>query len=104
MDEGLDGHEYEGNRQDLDAVLSRQNEELTPTIRKWLLTLLPRFSELGLLHVHYVQGTRCRAIDDGSPFHEKPDCGLRGALKLVMGGVGSINSTNPVTISFIIPL
>jgi len=35
-----------------------ENSELVPTARKWLPKLLPRFNELGLLHVHYGRGSR----------------------------------------------
>lgn len=50
------------------------NKELMPTLRKWLPALLPAFSELGLLHVHYVRDGRCWAVDDSSSCHDKPDC------------------------------
>jgi hypothetical protein len=50
------------------------NEEIMSAIRKWLPKLLPRFSGLGLLHVHYKRGSRCRALDDGISRHDKPDC------------------------------
>lgn len=46
------------------------NKKLIPTVRKWLPKLLPRFSELGLLHVHYMQGGGCRTIDDSG----RPAC------------------------------
>ena len=47
--------------------------ELMSTVRKWLPELLPRFNELGLLHVHYVRGGPCRAVDGCLP-RDKPGC------------------------------
>jgi len=52
----------------------RDNRELMPTMRKWLPKLLPRFNELGLLHVHYMRGGHCRTVNDGCLGHEKPGC------------------------------
>ena len=61
------------------VVLRRgNNRELMQIVRKWLPKLLPRFNELGLLHVHYVRGSRCRTVDDGRLSHEKPDCLVEG--------------------------
>lgn len=46
------------------VVLEGPNDgKLVSMVRKWLPKLLPQFSELGLLHVHYGQGSRGRAID-----------------------------------------
>lgn len=50
------------------------NKKLMPTARKWLPKLLPRFNELGLLHVHYGGGRDCRAVDDSCLRHDKPEC------------------------------
>jgi len=50
------------------------NNKLMPTVRKWLPKLLPRFNELGLLHVHYGGGRDCRAVDDSCLRHDKPEC------------------------------
>jgi len=50
------------------------NKKLMPTMRKWLPKLLPRFNELGLLHVHYDRGRHCRAVDDSCLRHDKPEC------------------------------
>ena len=47
---------------------------LMSTVRKWLPKLLPRFNGLGLLHVHYVRGGLCRAVDEGCLRREKPGC------------------------------
>ena len=49
-------------------------KELMSTARKWLPKLLPRFNELGLLHVHYVRSGCHRVVDDGCLRHDKPDC------------------------------
>ena len=93
-DEDEDEEDEKVNWKGLDAVLSKlakasigmrlrfilvvsqrgNNNELVPTIRKWLPELLPRFNELGSLHVHYVQGNRCQAVDDDYLYHDKPDC------------------------------
>ena len=51
-----------------------KNHKLMPTVRKWLPKLLPRFNELGLLHVHYMRGSHCRAVDDSCLRHDKPGC------------------------------
>ena len=40
----------------------RGNERLLSTVRKWLPKLLPRFNELGLLHVHSTRSGRCQAV------------------------------------------
>lgn len=48
--------------------------KVVSTVRKWLPKMLPRFNELGLLHVHYERGNRCRAIDDSCLRHDKPEC------------------------------
>ena len=52
-------------------------KELISTMRKWLPKLLPRFNEVGLLHVHYGRGSCCQATDDtdGCLSHDRPDCG-----------------------------
>ncbi|KAF9649937.1 hypothetical protein BDM02DRAFT_1702847 [Thelephora ganbajun] len=50
------------------------SKEFVSTVRKCLPKLLPRFNELGLLHVHYGQGSWCRAVDDSCLGHDKPDC------------------------------
>jgi len=50
------------------------NKKLTSVMRKWLPKLLPRFNGLGLLHVHYVRGSHCRAVDDGRLRQDKPGC------------------------------
>ena len=50
------------------------NKERMPVVRKWLPKLLPRFNELGLLHVHDGQGRNCRAVDDSYLCHDKPEC------------------------------
>ena len=56
------------------VVLDRNcNKELISATRKWLLKLLPRFNELGSLHVHYGRGNLCQAIGD-CLYHDKPDC------------------------------
>jgi hypothetical protein len=39
------------------------DEKLMPMVRKWLPKLLPRFNELGLLHIHYGRGGRCRGVN-----------------------------------------
>ena len=52
----------------------RGNQRLLSTARRWLPKLLPRFNELGLLHVHYTRGGRCGAVDDSSLCHDKPGC------------------------------
>lgn len=52
-----------------------RNKGLMSTVRKWLPKLLPRFNELGLLHVHYMKDNCCRrAVDDSCFRHDKPDC------------------------------
>ena len=57
------------------VVLRRgDNHMLMPVVRKWLPKLLPRFNELGLLHVYYTRSApRCRAVDDCLRA-DKPDC------------------------------
>jgi len=40
----------------------RGNERLLSTARKWLPEVLPRFNELGLLHVHYTRSGRCARL------------------------------------------
>ena len=47
------------------------NEELVSATRKWLPKLMPRFNELGSLHVHYERGGICRAIDEDCLYHDK---------------------------------
>ena len=49
-------------------------KKLMSMVRKWLPKLLPRFNELGLLHVHHDRGRRCRTIDDSCLRHDKPEC------------------------------
>jgi hypothetical protein len=61
------------------VVKCHNNERFMPAVRKWLPKLLPRFSELGLLHVHYMRGGCCRAVDDGCLHHDKPDCLREGS-------------------------
>jgi hypothetical protein len=39
------------------------NYELMSTVRKWLPGLLPRFNELGSLHVHYGRDCHCRGVN-----------------------------------------
>jgi len=51
-----------------------RNQGLLSTVRRWLPKLLPRFNELGLLHVHYTRDGRCRAVDDSCLCHDKPGC------------------------------
>ena len=50
------------------------NKKLMPVVRKWLPKLLPRFNGLGLLHVHHVRGSHCRAVDYGCICNDKPGC------------------------------
>ena len=50
------------------------NRELMPTVRKWLLKLLPCFKEFGLLHVHYLRGSQCRPADNSCLCYDKPGC------------------------------
>ena len=52
----------------------RGNNKLTPTGGKWLPELLPRFNELGLLHVHYERDSYCRVVDDSPLSNDQPDC------------------------------
>ena len=54
------------------------NKKLMPVARVWLPKLLPRFNGLGLLHVHYVRGSHCRAVDDSCLLHDKPGCLTEG--------------------------
>lgn len=56
------------------ALKTRENEELMLTIRTRLPELLPRFNDLGLLHVHHRPDTPCRAVDDSPTCFDKPDC------------------------------
>lgn len=48
--------------------------KIMSTLRRWLPKLLPRFNELGLLHVHYDRGNGCQTIDDSCLHHDKPEC------------------------------
>jgi hypothetical protein len=41
-------------------------------VRKWLPEMLPRFNELGSLHVHYGRGRHCRAVNGGCLRHDQP--------------------------------
>lgn len=67
-----------GRRLAFTVVVPRpySNREITimPTVRRWLPKVLPRFNELGLLHVHYEGGNRCRTVDDSCLHHDKPEC------------------------------
>jgi hypothetical protein len=51
-----------------------RNSTLRSTTRKWLPKLLPRFSELGLLHVHSGLKSPCVVVDDSSLCNDKPEC------------------------------
>ena len=65
-----------GKRLTFTLVVVKWDEtgKLMPMVRKWLPKLLPRFNELGLLHIHYQRGGLCRTVDDGRLCHDKPDC------------------------------
>lgn len=52
----------------------RDNDGLVPTEGNRLPELLPRFNELGLLHVHYERGSYCRVVDDSPLSNDQPDC------------------------------
>lgn len=43
-------------------------------LRGWLPKMLPRFHELGLLHIHRDGGNHCRVVDDSCLHHHKPEC------------------------------
>jgi hypothetical protein len=49
------------------------NKKLMPRVRIWLPKLLPRFNELGLLHVHYGRGGRCQGVDGDCLPQDEPD-------------------------------
>jgi hypothetical protein len=59
-------------------VITRRgyDENLMPMVRKWLPKHLPRFNELGVLHVHCGRGRRYQAVGDSYLTYDKPDEGF----------------------------
>jgi len=56
------------------VMKQRGNQGLLSTVRSWLPKILPRFNELGLLHVHYTRGAHCGVVDDSCLCDDEPDC------------------------------
>ena len=56
------------------VLISDGNGRKMSMVRRWLPKVLPRFNELGLLHVHRHRGNRCRTVDDSRLHHDKPEC------------------------------